>query len=112
MTDVIDRDSKTGNSTEKTLDKGETESTSSDLTTEQFLGLVGSRVRENRMAIGMSRKLLAKKSGVSERYLAQLESGQGNISIKLLRKVSLAIGVSLEKLMVEKSQSDMVEEQI
>jgi len=99
MIDVIERDSDTEDSTEQ-------------LTNEQFLSLVGSRVRENRMAIGMSRKLLAKKSGVSERYLAQLESGQGNISIKLLRKVSLAIGVSLGKLMVEKSHSTIVEEQI
>lgn len=110
MTDVIERDSSKGSSTENRATKGDPDHTS-NLTTEQFLGLVGSRVRENRMAIGMSRKLLAKKSGVSERYLAQLESGQGNISIKLLRKVSQAIGVSLDKLMVEKSQPDVMEEQ-
>ena len=72
------------------------------LTTEEFLNLVGSRVRKNRMNIGMSRKMLAKKSGVSERYLAQLESGQGNISILLLRKVATAIGVKLDELMAEK----------
>ena len=71
------------------------------LTTEEFLDLVGSRVRKNRMNIGMSRKMLAKKSGVSERYLAQLESGQGNISIVLLRKVSTAIGVKLNELMAD-----------
>ena len=53
------------------------------------------------MNIGMSRKMLAKKSGVSERYLAQLESGQGNISIVLLRKVSTAIGVKLNELMAD-----------
>ncbi len=53
------------------------------------------------MEINMSRKLLAKRSGVSERDLAQLESGQGNISIKLLRKVALAIGVRLDVLMSE-----------
>ena len=72
------------------------------LSTEEFLNLVGSRVRKNRMNIGMSRKMLAKKSGVSERYLAQLESGQGNISILLLRKVATAIGVKLDELMAEK----------
>jgi len=111
MIDVIDRDNKAGNPTDHDTEKKESEISEGIMTTEQFLGLVGSRVRENRMAIGMSRKLLAKKSGVSERYLAQLESGQGNISIKLLRKVSLAIGVSLEKLMAEKSQSEVVEEE-
>jgi len=80
------------------------------LTTEEFLNLVGSRVRKNRMNIGMSRKMLAKKSGVSERYLAQLESGQGNISILLLRKVATAIGVKLDELMAEKEVEISTEE--
>ena len=38
----------------------------------------------------MARKLLARDSGVSERYLAQLEAGQGNISILLLRQIAAA----------------------
>lgn len=80
------------------------------MTAEEFLSLVGSRVRKNRMDISMSRKLLAKRSGVSERYLAQLESGQGNISIKLLRKVALAIDVKLEQLMSEQSHNQVMEE--
>lgn len=74
------------------------------LTTEQFLGLIGSRVRKHRSDINMSRKALAKTSGVSERYLAQLESGHGNISIALLRKVAVAIGVKMEQLMAEETQ--------
>ena len=76
------------------------------LTNEQFLELVGNRVRRHRMKIGMSRKMLAKKSGVSERYLAQLESGQGNMSIKLLRKVTLAIGLKMNQLMAEREIED------
>lgn len=79
------------------------------LTTEQFLQLVGSRVRQYRLKIGMSRKLLARQSGVSERYLAQLESGQGNISIALLRKVASAISVKLEVLMSEDDVEEMPE---
>lgn len=74
----------------------------SALTTEQFLQLVGSRVRAQRLKVSMSRKLLAQESGVSERYLAQLESGQGNISIGLLRNVAAAIGMSLSNIMSEK----------
>lgn len=49
----------------------------------------------------MSRKRLAEVSTVSERYLAQLESGQGNMSIALLRKVTSAIGISMGALMAE-----------
>jgi XRE family aerobic/anaerobic benzoate catabolism transcriptional regulator len=47
---------------------------------------------------GMSRKVLAKVSGISERYIAQLESGKGNVSIVLLRRVSNAMGAHLEDL--------------
>jgi XRE family aerobic/anaerobic benzoate catabolism transcriptional regulator len=47
---------------------------------------------------GMSRKVLAKVSGISERYIAQLESGKGNVSIMLLRRVSNAMGAHLEDL--------------
>ncbi len=46
----------------------------------------------------MSRKVLAKVSGISERYIAQLESGKGNVSIVLLRRVSDAMGAHLEDL--------------
>jgi XRE family transcriptional regulator, aerobic/anaerobic benzoate catabolism transcriptional regulator len=46
----------------------------------------------------MTRKILARDSGVSERYLAQLESGQGNTSILLLRQIAGALHVSLERL--------------
>ena len=50
----------------------------------------------------MSRKLLARHSKVSERYLAQLESGSGNFSILLLRRVAHAIGVPLRELIDER----------
>ncbi len=46
----------------------------------------------------MTRRVLAEASGVSERYLAQLESGQGNISVLLLRKVARAMGVAVDRL--------------
>ena len=69
------------------------------LTTDEFLSVVGQRVRNQRSEKGMSRKRLAEVSGVSERYLAQLESGQGNMSIALLRKVTTAIGMSMGSLM-------------
>jgi len=69
------------------------------LPTDEFLAVVGQRVRKQRASMSMSRKRLAEVSGVSERYLAQLESGQGNMSIALLRKVTTAIDMSLGALM-------------
>ncbi len=63
-----------------------------------FLEALGQRVRTMRALRGMSRKVLAKVSGISERYIAQLEGGKGNVSIVLLRRVSHAMGAHLEDL--------------
>ncbi len=68
---------------------------------EHFLQEVGNRVRGARKRHGMSRKVLARESGVSERYLAQLETGSGNISILLLRQVAEATGLKLQDLVAE-----------
>lgn len=66
-----------------------------------YLAQLGDRVRAARARRGMSRKILAKASGVSERYLAQLETGKGNISIALLRKVAQAMSVPVADLVRE-----------
>ena len=63
-----------------------------------FLEQLGQRVRNMRALRGMSRKVLARVSGISERYIAQLEAGRGNVSIVLLRRVSNAMGAHLEDL--------------
>ena len=68
---------------------------------EGFLKKLGERVREARASRGMTRKILARDSGVSERYLAQLESGQGNISILLLRDIARALDLRLEALVLD-----------
>jgi XRE family transcriptional regulator, aerobic/anaerobic benzoate catabolism transcriptional regulator len=68
---------------------------------ERLLISVGERVRNARARMGMPRRLLAEKSGVSQRYLAQLEAGQGNISIALLLRISLALGFRIEWLVGE-----------
>ena len=66
-----------------------------------YLGRLGDRVRAWRAANSMTRKALALASGVSERYLAQLEAGQGNISVLLLRKLAHAMQVPVEVLVRE-----------
>lgn len=66
-----------------------------------YLAALGEKVREIRARRGMTRKILARDSGVSERYLAQLESGRGNISILLLRQLALAMDTPLTSLVVD-----------
>jgi XRE family aerobic/anaerobic benzoate catabolism transcriptional regulator len=63
-----------------------------------YLCRLGERVREERARRGMTRKILARDSGLSERYLAQLESGNGNVSIKLLRRICEALNLPLARL--------------
>ncbi len=69
--------------------------------TSSFLQRLGDRVKVARARRGMTRKILARDSGVSERYLAQLESGQGNISIVLLRALAQALDLPLESIVSE-----------
>ena len=66
-----------------------------------FLSALGDRVRELRARRGMTRKILAKDSGVSERYLAQLEAGQGNASLSILRRVARALNIPLGALITD-----------
>ena len=70
---------------------------------EDYLSLLGDRVREARARRGLTRKLLARESGVSERYLAHLEAGQGNITILLLRQIAAALDLPLTELLGEAS---------
>lgn len=71
------------------------------MTETAYLSLLGDRVRAWRNEQGVTRKALSAASGVSERYLAQLEAGEGNISVLLLRKVARAMGVPVESLVRE-----------
>lgn len=63
-----------------------------------YLHRLGERVRMLRNQRGMSRKVLARQAKVSERYIAQLESGLGNCSIVLLRRIARAIGMPVTQL--------------
>ncbi len=67
----------------------------------KLLATVGKRVRDARKRAGLSRRKLSDKSGVSQRYIAQLETGQGNISIALLMRLGDALGLRIEWLVAE-----------
>jgi XRE family aerobic/anaerobic benzoate catabolism transcriptional regulator len=77
-----------------------------------YLGQLGERVRAWRNGHGITRRALAAASGVSERYLAQLESGHGNISVLLLRKVAQAMHVTVESLVRENPDQDLARRRI
>ena len=76
-----------------------THPTSHKIDSERLLGILGQRVRTLRAHRQMTRKALAKDSQVSERYLAQLEQGRGNISVMLLARVAAALRTDMSDLL-------------
>lgn len=64
-----------------------------------YLASVGAAVRDHREKRGWSRRELAEHSGVSERFLAQLETGDGNISLRRFADVAHALGTSPSALL-------------
>ena len=73
-----------------------------------FLIQLGERVRAWRTEHATTRRALASASGVSERFLAQLEAGQGNISVLRLRELARAMGMPLEALVREGEKKELV----
>jgi len=76
-----------------------------------FLLALGKRVRDIRERRGVTRKLVARNASVSERHLAHLESGEGNVSIVLLRHIAQALDVSLTELLASEGE-DTVEKRL
>jgi XRE family aerobic/anaerobic benzoate catabolism transcriptional regulator len=69
-----------------------------------FLLQLGRRLRTTRARRGVTRRDLSRLSGVSERYIAQLEGGSGNISVLLLRRIARALGIGAEDLVAERAE--------
>ena len=69
-----------------------------------FLAKVGARVRELRERRDQTRRELAAASGLSERFLADLEAGVGNISVQRLDELGRALGTSAGELLLGAEQ--------
>ena len=70
---------------------------------EYFLSCLAKTVRAARSRKGVTRKQLAQEADVSERKLAQLEMGEGNISIVLLRRITNALNIAMNDLFLEEA---------
>ena len=65
----------------------------------RVLEYVGRRVRERRERLGWSQRELADRAHLSVRFLAQLEHGEGNISLARFAAVADALGVEMSALL-------------
>ena len=57
---------------------------------------VGKRIRELRSLNGISQEKLAMKAELDRTYIAGVESGKRNLSIKSLEKILIALDISFE----------------
>jgi XRE family transcriptional regulator, aerobic/anaerobic benzoate catabolism transcriptional regulator len=64
-----------------------------------LLSQIGRQVKDRRTSMGWTLKDIAKRSGVSTRFLSDLEAGKGNISVVRLADVARALDVELVSLM-------------
>jgi XRE family transcriptional regulator, aerobic/anaerobic benzoate catabolism transcriptional regulator len=64
-----------------------------------ILAELGARVRGWRARRGMTRKQLAADSGLSERFLADVETGKGNVSINSLQAAAKALNITILELL-------------
>jgi len=72
----------------------------------KLIQTLAGKVATLRKQRGLSRRVLSEMSGVSPRYLAQLEAGEGNISVLLLQRVASALDVRIEALLTEQTPLD------
>lgn len=79
----------------------DTPASPADLAVSVVMTRVGDRVRRARERKRIPRRVLSEISGVSPRYLAQLEAGEGNISIGLLQRVAMALDHRIEWFLAE-----------
>jgi XRE family aerobic/anaerobic benzoate catabolism transcriptional regulator len=76
-----------------------TDPTEPDTKRSPFLEALGERVRMLRSRKGMTRRAVALAADVSERHLANLEYGTGNVSVLVLLQVATALQCSLAELL-------------
>ncbi len=73
--------------------------TSSDQVINALSHRLGQQVRGLRKKIRLTRRALSQQTGISERYLADLESGKANVSLGLLDRVANALSTSIPAML-------------
>jgi XRE family aerobic/anaerobic benzoate catabolism transcriptional regulator len=73
-----------------------------------LLAEIGGRVRNRRTSMGWTLREVAERSGVSSRFLSDLEAGKGNISVVRLADVARALDVPLVSLMPSEEKQESI----
>ncbi len=70
-----------------------------------YLDAIAARLRGFRAHRGLSRRALAERSGISERYIARMEGGTGNASLLVLRAIAGALGIAPADLLADRDEA-------
>ena len=69
---------------------------------DKMLGMhVGQKVKSLRRKLSITRRQLAEKSSISERYIGQLENGQANVSLNVLNRIVVELGAQITDVLPE-----------
>src|SRR5262245_32272880 len=66
---------------------------------DSFLSEIGRRIKNRRTTMGWTLKDIAERSGLSIRFLCDVEAGRGNISVVRLASVARALDIKLVSLL-------------
>ncbi len=58
----------------------------------------GKKVKELRIAQGLSQEAFAHKVGIDRTYMPSIEKGKRNISITIVQKIAKALGMKISEL--------------
>jgi len=67
--------------------------------TKHIKGLFGNRVRERRLALGLTQQELADRAGLHRSYIGQIELGRRNVTLKSAAKIAKALHVDIASLL-------------
>ena len=71
----------------------------------QFLKLLGDRVRQRRLGLGISQEAFAYKCGVHRTYIGKVERGEQNVSMGSLERIAKGLGVRISQLVREAEEA-------
>jgi XRE family aerobic/anaerobic benzoate catabolism transcriptional regulator len=72
-----------------------------------LLAILGKNLRDLRARRGLTQRQVADASGVSERFLAKLETGSGNVSVVNLKRIAYALQASIAELLAEQNEDSL-----
>jgi len=71
-------------------------------------GLIGRRVREARLKLGLTQERLAARANLHYSYIGQVERGNKVPSLKTLSKIAKALNLKVEDLIGEKTKENSI----